>query len=278
MLKNSARIETMKVDYEEKLKQVDETIAKYRISRLNTEQKRDEELMVERMRDTRVKSLRIQAHQNYIVRYWAMNKKELILAIDKRVSDEIILTLPQDLLNNILNKYLTLKDKLVIRNSCKTMRMRLKIDKFEKQLMKFPENYIEYQLEKINIQNLVNINKNIKNYFDLIPSKENSKDDIVKVVKNYLGLCEQQRSTRNKAICCLELMDFVSGRELFLKKHKRFVETVLNKFEELMNNNSNIINGFNRKMAMYKKRITDLNIEIETTRTNTRTTCSCGRH
>lgn len=264
------------LSFEEKLRLVDETIAKYKVNRdkmIIENQQRD---MEKKMGETRVKSLRIQAQQNYIVGYYGLRKEELIRRLDKRINDEIILTIPKVMFNKI-SSYLTLDDKRIMNAASKDMRNRTKesYTMLEKQQLKYPRDYMDKMISKIldiknfdsykNRREFVKLSNKITNDFDMFyPSSSfgSYKTKIVEIVKHYLHLCERCFSKDDKVIMALAIMKFVTGRTIFIKRHVRFAFTVKSKMEEF-DSETAFTTEQRREMNLYREKIMDLTKDLE---------------
>lgn len=59
-------------------------------------------------------------------------------------------------------------------------------------------------------------------------------NDVVSLLQDLLGLCEQKRGKDNKAIIASNIMYVVGQYPRFLRAHWRFLKTVVNKLFEFM--------------------------------------------
>lgn len=59
-------------------------------------------------------------------------------------------------------------------------------------------------------------------------------NDVVSMLQDLLGLCEQKRGKDNKAIIASNIMYVVGQYPRFLRAHWRFLKTVVNKLFEFM--------------------------------------------
>lgn len=267
--------------FQQKLKSVDETIARYKENRANMIIEHEKRQIERKMEMTRVKGLQIQAQQNYIVGYSGMRKKELILKLDKRINDEIILTLPKVMFNNIFN-YLTLNDKVNMTNVSKDMknRSRASYTKLEKLQIKFPKDYMSKMIEELmNISNIrsnknkkrfVELSNKITNDFDIFYPPHSILNEyssrvvqiIVKLIKQYLNLCQTSNVKREKVLIALALMKLVTDREMFINQHVKFAFTVKAKMEEF--DSETFTPQERREMDIYKEKIINFTNNLPT--------------
>ena len=236
MLRKSSK----NISYEKKLAMMDATIAKYKENRARMIIEEEESEMKKNMKNTTIKSLRSQAHANYIVGYSRMRKAELLKVVEKRINNEIVLTIPKDVYNHIFG-FLTLQEKSITTGVCKSMRVRTKqsYDTTEKQITKFGINYMNEMIEKITKMQEYNgkmgrLNSDICRFFDLYitSASKMGKSIIVRLVKHYLAICERTITKNIKKKVAIMIMKFISGRTSFLIAHKRFAITVKNKMIE----------------------------------------------
>ena len=248
---------------------IDVTIARYqaiRIKMIETEQNIDKD-----MKNMRVKSLRVQAQQNYILNFSRMRKAELVKALYKRINDEILLTLPKVMYDSVMD-YLTLEDKINIKAVSKVMEDRTKcsLNDVEKSLLKRPKNYMNNLIEEmINISSISSLTiKRVENINNLICYRfddyynrigeygSDYKTNFVKVVKKYLNLVESCTRRDIKVRMALLIMKFVSGRGKFLTRHKSFAYTVKDKIEEFENDDTDSFSSQQRReLDFYKEKI-----------------------
>lgn len=255
--------------FEEKLVAVDTAIVNLTVEKkkmIELENKREFEEM---MKNSRVKNLKIQAQQNYILNFSLMKKVDLIKALDKRINKEIIFTIPDVMYNNVIS-YISLEDKLIIKSVSKTMKVRTQssLSDIEKDILKRPKEYMIRLIRdfmSINtvdpvslrkLQKLINsICYRFDKYFKFKNPSE-SKDDIVKIIKHFLNLSEACITKKRKVLISLMLMKFVSGRTYFLTHHKQFTNTVKAKiaeFEEF--NDKDFSPNQTIELMLYKEKI-----------------------
>ena len=114
-----------------------------------------------------LEKLRIKSQQEYIVEYMKYDKKQLIELLKIREKEKL-LSLPDDLFDEIVNKFLTLDDKINLSISCKNTHLRINFIQNERDLIKvgvnkyFSDLYDKAKSILIINDELINIHKKFK--------------------------------------------------------------------------------------------------------------------
>ena len=174
----------------------------------------------------RVKDLRIIAQQKFILSYWGMKKEILISKILEREHNDILNGINDDCFS-MIRTFMGITDEINLRNTCKTMRMRIKkkeVETLETQCIKIKRGR--------NTGNILKMTMGINGMFKKEPKYEDNKGFIVDFVKVMLQKCDNCTMKADKKNLAMAIMLFVVGREKFMKKHVKFCKTVWNKLHE----------------------------------------------
>jgi hypothetical protein len=126
--------------------------------------------------------LRIKSQQAYIVEYMKYDKKQLIELLKIREKEKL-LSLPDDLFDEIVNKFLTLDDKINLSISCKNTHLRINFIQNERDLIKvgvnkyFNDLYDKAKSILIINDELINIHKKFKFLAKFVDNNTNYNDD-----------------------------------------------------------------------------------------------------
>ena len=129
-----------------------------------------------------LEKLRIKSQQAYIVEYMKYDKKQLIELLKIREKEKL-LSLPDDLFDEIVNKFLTLDDKINLSISCKNTHLRINFIQNERDLIKvgvnkyFSDLYDKAKSILIINDELINIHKKFKFLAKFVDNNTNYNDD-----------------------------------------------------------------------------------------------------
>lgn len=129
-----------------------------------------------------LEKLRIKSQQEYIVEYMKYDKKQLIELLKIREKEKL-LSLPDDLFDEIVNKFLTLDDKINLSISCKNTHLRINFIQNERDLIKvginkyFNDLYDKAKSILIINDELINIHKKFKFLAKFVDNNTNYNDD-----------------------------------------------------------------------------------------------------
>jgi hypothetical protein len=129
-----------------------------------------------------LEKLRIKSQQAYIVEYMKYDKKQLIELLKIREKEKL-LSLPDDLFDEIVNKFLTLDDKINLSISCKNTHLRINFIQNERDLIKvgvnkyFNDLYDKAKSILIINDELINIHKKFKFLAKFVDNNTNYNDD-----------------------------------------------------------------------------------------------------
>ena len=129
-----------------------------------------------------LEKLRIKSQQAYIVEYMKYDKKQLIELLKIREKEKL-LSLPDDLFDEIVNKFLTLDDKINLSISCKNTHLRINFIQNERDLIKvgvnkyFNDLYDKAKSILIINDELINIHKKFKFLAKFVDNNTNYDDD-----------------------------------------------------------------------------------------------------
>lgn len=244
---------------EERKKEIEEINKKYNLKINEIQKKKIQEFKTIHknkvstlIKETSVKSLKRQAYENYVIGFSKMTKLELIEKVEMRIKSEIILTLPTDLFNYMLS-FTTFQEQLKLKQVSKVFNKRVKIDKINIDLEKFIKDIPKLKSENI-VEKIYKINK----FYERKPTLEDNQSIIVNMVKAILAKTEQSKLKNEKIDYATSIMNYVTSRTKFVKKHKHFQKTVYLKLQEFkeqfIDDDKKNIN-FQKSIILYEKRL-----------------------
>lgn len=209
----------------------------------------NERKMKEYLQHTKVVQLKQQAYQNYIIGYSKLKKEEIVKKIERRIIEEKLLVLPDDIFNKV-GGFLDGYDKIRLKPCCKTLNTRVKVDKcgmmLEKNINDFinivPKNFDSIKQKVKDINKIYRENKKAEQYDSYI----------IKIIKHFLNINDKQVLRERKEELIMDMLLFVMNRRPFLYKNKLFALTVYKKLCEIENK----VDYFNkRKVKKYKNKM-----------------------
>lgn len=209
----------------------------------------NERKMKEYLQHTKVVQLKQQAYQNYIMGYSKLKKEDLVKKVERRITEEKLLALPDDIFNKV-GGFLDGYDKTRLKPCCKTLNTRVKVDKCGTILEKNVNDFIN--IVPMNFDSIKQKVKEINKIYRENKKAEQYDSYIIKIIKRFLNINEKQVVRERKEELIMDTMLFIMNRRPFLYKNKLFALTMYNKLCEIENK----VDYFNkRKVKKYKKKM-----------------------